>query len=149
MPSAPPRCAWSIPNDAPPIGTSRARAVRLPAAGGRGDRLHDRWAARASNRDCQPRAPAWKDGNTMSSNRLWILGASDPEMAAIEGLLRECGERVVYAADERGVRVHPGNAYRIAPLSGDLPWGGDIYLVECDVASPWPSDADGDPMLYR
>lgn len=85
----------------------------------------------------------------MSSNRLWILGASDPEMAAIEGLLRECGERVAYAADERGERVHPGNAYRMAPLSGDLPWGGDIYLVECDAASPWPSDADGDPMLYR
>lgn len=59
--------------------------------------------------------------------RLWILGASDPELEAIEGILAERGEVIAYAtfvgrADEalmrivtggKGVsRVHPGNAYK-------------------------------------
>ncbi len=42
----------------------------------------------------------------MTESRLWILGASDPEMEAIENLLRECGEHVVYATDP----VHVGDA---------------------------------------
>lgn len=46
------------------------------------------------------------------TDRLWILGAPKPEMQAIETLLTECGERVAYALDERGERVHAGNAYR-------------------------------------
>lgn len=33
-----------------------------------------------------------------NQNRMWILGASDPEMRTIETLLIECGERVVYDA---------------------------------------------------
>ena len=33
----------------------------------------------------------------MSNNRVWFLGAPDPEMAAIEELLKECGEKVKYA----------------------------------------------------
>lgn len=32
-----------------------------------------------------------------TSSRVWLLGASDPEMEAIENLLRECGETVVPA----------------------------------------------------
>lgn len=36
------------------------------------------------------------------STRTWILGAADPEMQAIESLLRECGERV---ADMYGDRA--------------------------------------------
>lgn len=31
------------------------------------------------------------------NSRIWILGAADPEMNAIDALLRECGERVAYA----------------------------------------------------
>src|SRR5690606_10966259 len=56
----------------------------------------------------------WRDGRrvTMNKSRLWILGAPDPEMEAIENLLRECGEHVVYATDP----VHVGDAT-------------DIYLV--------------------
>lgn len=84
----------------------------------------------------------------MSAPRLWILGASDPEMAAIEGLLRECGERYgvnphfAYAyAQHGGARVSPGNAYRASshryavdcgPAGQDETW----YLVECDVPVP-------------
>lgn len=68
-------------------------------------------------------------------NRIWILGASDPEMTAIESLLRQCGERVVYAESAPGVRVHSGNSYRAlwpSELGGGLS-DTDLYLVECAV----------------
>lgn len=71
------------------------------------------------------------------NNRLWVLGAADPEMAAIEKLLSECGERVVYAADASYRRVHPGNAYTtysLLGLDGGRPSTGGatrVYLVEC------------------
>lgn len=65
----------------------------------------------------------------MRSNRVWILGASDPEMELIERLLRKCGESVVYATDENGRRVHPGNAYR-CPVP-EVPEGATVYAVEC------------------
>ena len=61
----------------------------------------------------------------MTANRLWILGASDPEMAAIETLVRGCGEQVAYAAcaSPAVVRVGPGNASRATHLitTGDWP----------------------------
>ena len=76
--------------------------------------------------------------------RLWILGAPDPEMAAIETLLREeCGEYVVYAtlAHEPTRRVRPAEAYRddltVAPSESGPAWPGadpitvTIYTVEC------------------
>lgn len=75
--------------------------------------------------------------------RIWILGASDPEMVAIEQLLAECGERVLFAT-VAGVRVHPGNAYRADGLSGVSPGqealalsGADVAIVECGVPTPW------------
>lgn len=57
--------------------------------------------------------------------RLWILGASDPEMEAIEALLRECGEQVTYAT-VGGRRVDAGSAYRADPVPGATNW------VECE-----------------
>lgn len=48
----------------------------------------------------------------MTENRLWILGADDHEMSAIEQLLLECGEQVAYAMYESSKRVHGGNAYK-------------------------------------
>jgi len=89
----------------------------------------------------------------MSESRIWILGSADPEMAAIESLLRECVERVEHAIERyacpecggrTGVddpcqycggsplerRVSPAGAYRGAraniPLDVDT-----VYLVEC------------------
>lgn len=62
-------------------------------------------------------------------HRLWVLGAPDPEMEAIEGLLRQCGEEIIYATDEGGRRVHPGNAYR-CPVP-EVPEGSTVYAVEC------------------
>lgn len=64
----------------------------------------------------------------MNTNRIWILGASDPEMSAIENLLRACGETVQYAEVD-GQRVHPGNAYR-CPVPA-VPEGATAYAVEC------------------
>lgn len=65
----------------------------------------------------------------MTDNRIWILGAPDPEMELIEKLLRECGEEYIYALDDRGERVHPGNAYR-CPVP-EVPEGSTVYAVEC------------------
>lgn len=74
---------------------------------------------------------------------LAILGASDPEMEAIETLLRECGVTVVCATHGGPVpsdsgpvaadppRVHPGNAYRAdVPLELSEQWDG-VIAVEC------------------
>lgn len=63
------------------------------------------------------------------NNRVWLLGAPDPEMELIERLLRGCGESIIYAADESGHRVHPGNAYR-CPIPV-IPEGMTAYAVEC------------------
>src|SRR5690606_1144896 len=65
----------------------------------------------------------------MRRNRIWVLGASDPEMELIEFILRKCGEEIIYAADESGLRVHPGNAYR-CPVP-EVPEGATVYAVEC------------------
>lgn len=78
--------------------------------------------------------------------RLWILGAPDPEMEAIETLLIECGECVAYAAlchaSDPPTRVRPGHRAETAipcPRSrmfkGDGGDGStiDLYLVECDL----------------
>lgn len=72
-------------------------------------------------------------------SRLFVLGADDPEMQAIERLLRKAGEAVAFAVGSDGKRVHPGNAYAAADLrwsndpadcSGPA-WGAVTHLVEC------------------
>lgn len=63
------------------------------------------------------------------TNRVWVLGAEDPEMTAIEPLLRECGEHIVYALDKHGERVTPATAYR-CPVP-EVPAGSTVYAVEC------------------
>ncbi|MGB8265220.1 MAG: hypothetical protein WCE44_02740 [Candidatus Velthaea sp.] len=83
-------------------------------------------------------------------NTTWILGAPDPEMQAIEAVLRAHGQRVEYAFDTNGKRVHPGSAYRTTASSGGAlrPDGGDVasgiveatvlgvvFLVECAPAA--------------
>lgn len=74
---------------------------------------------------------------TMNSNLLFVLGASDPEMQAIEKLLIDGGVSYCYAVGADGQRVHTGNAYKSADTrwpdaSGNGPaWGGITHLVEC------------------
>lgn len=57
---------------------------------------------------------------------MWMLGASDPEMAAIENLLLALDQSVVYARAQSGDRVWPGQAYSAADP------GYEVYAaVEC------------------
>lgn len=69
-------------------------------------------------------------------DRIWILGAADPEMQAIESLLRECGETVVYATID-GRRVSGGEAYR-AECPAELQGGnGESLTKVCRVECAW------------
>lgn len=67
---------------------------------------------------------------TMTVTRLWVLGASDPEMAEIESVLLARGERVVHAVDSCGGEVTPRTAYE-AYLPADACASADIHTVEC------------------
>ncbi len=67
-------------------------------------------------------------------SRLWVLGASDPEMASIEKLLADVGEQYIYATSG-GSRVHPGNAYRADEVESATHW------VECSPAGGHPAGA--------
>lgn len=86
----------------------------------------------------------------MSRPRLFTLGAPDPEMSAVENLLVHCGQSYIYAT-AGGVRVSPGTAYAADPVPADaVPWGGDLYLVECAPAGDtWPTDSHGAPVPVR
>ncbi|HEU0197537.1 MAG TPA: hypothetical protein VFQ88_10025 [Nevskiaceae bacterium] len=79
------------------------------------------------------------DPATSQSNALFVLGAADPEMNAIEALLESLAIPHMRAT-VRGKRVYPANAYRAtAPTVAleALARGGHVYLVECvDPAPP-------------
>jgi len=70
------------------------------------------------------------------TKRIWVLGASDPEMEAIEHLLRRAAERVVYATIA-GRRVRPAEAY-VDGLDAIESVDDVVVLVECvpPVAAP-------------
>lgn len=74
---------------------------------------------------------------------LLVLGAPDPEMAAIERLATAAGMQAAYAVGPDGQRVHPGNAYRAIGYTYPVDpkgvhhgpaWGSVTHLVECDTA---------------
>ncbi len=60
------------------------------------------------------------------AQKVWILGASDPEMEMIQRILLAVGETVVYAAVD-GQRVRPDSAYRADGPAVD----GPCVVVEC------------------
>lgn len=77
-------------------------------------------------------------------SRLWILGAADPEMEAIERLLTECGEATVYASPDGDRRVRPAEAcdpgLTVTPANGLWTGAPDgdptrttVYTVECAI----------------
>jgi len=83
---------------------------------------------------------------------LYILGAPDPEMAAIESLLTSAGQRIAYALDPEGKRVHPGNAYAaLMPIEVsrhlDDDGGHAVVLVECCDAAARGTKLD--PRIFR
>ncbi len=59
-----------------------------------------------------------------NTNTLFVLGAGDPEMEAIEAALKASEVSYVYATNNGG-RCHPGSAYRADPVDGATHW------VEC------------------
>ena len=84
-------------------------------------------------------------------SNFFILGAADPEMAAIESLLTASGQRFGHAS-LAGVRVHPGNAYKadgVLFFDGSAQAADDtLVFVECDlirIPSCWtPCESCGD-----
>jgi hypothetical protein len=69
------------------------------------------------------------------ATRVWVLGADDPEMAAIERLLLRSKERMEYAIDDFGKRVTPASAYKVEKISQDALGSQRIYFVECGLAA--------------
>lgn len=66
-------------------------------------------------------------------SRYWILGAADPEMAAIERLLDSVGERW-RRATSAGVRCSTRTAYSADPIEAlGVADADEIILVECDL----------------
>ncbi len=71
--------------------------------------------------------------------RAWILGAADPEMAAVEEALRAAGEIVRYATIA-GRRPRPDEAYTCAldaTAAAVALAGHPLYLVECIAVPLW------------
>lgn len=64
-----------------------------------------------------------------ATNRLWLLGPQSSEMAAIESLLQQLGEPVVYAADANGQRVLAGRGnYAVRYINPDAKSAGGSLL---------------------
>lgn len=83
------------------------------------------------------------------NNKYFILGAPDPEMVTIEGLLKEQGIAYGYAT-MRGRTVQAHEAYRADGVSTLIPAGSDIVFVECRVMGLHPAHIidhhnEGDP----
>ncbi len=60
--------------------------------------------------------------------QLFLLGADDPEMQAVERLLAQNGIPFAYAT-VGGVRATPGNSYRIDPVT--VPNECELVVIEC------------------
>lgn len=65
-------------------------------------------------------------------SRIFVLGAPDPEMDAIQTLLDEHGERFTFAM-VRAHRVYPGNAYAATRTRNKIEPGEQVITIECDV----------------
>src|SRR5690554_2562117 len=84
----------------------------------------------------------------MMTDRIWVLGAPDPEMEMIERLLVDAGEHVAAATVWRdGVRrrVTPAEAYAADVAIGEGLRGmrATAYMVECAPAVLVGSSVDG------
>ena len=85
------------------------------------------------------------------SNKDWIfvLGAEDPEMSAIQRVLTAVGITFVYATF-RGRRVSAVTAYKADGTTRPIPLGMQVAVVECSVAGTKPDmiidhHREGDP----
>lgn len=71
------------------------------------------------------------------NNKYFVLGAPDPEMVTIEGMLKERGIAYGYAT-LRGRTVQAHEAYRADGTTSLIPSGSDIVFVECRVMGLHP-----------
>jgi hypothetical protein len=83
------------------------------------------------------------------NNKYFVLGAPDPEMLTIEGLLKERGIAYGYAT-LRGRSVQAHEAYRADGTTSLIPAGAEIVFVECEVLGLHPvfivdHHREGDP----
>lgn len=67
-------------------------------------------------------------------NYLFVLGADDPEMSAIESLLHESGQQFTYARGPSGPRVIPPTTYQ-AVMPDQVDGITDVVFIECDIAT--------------
>ena len=84
------------------------------------------------------------------TDRIWVLGASDPEMERIERLLRECGEPVLARANGT---IHIGDATTVYTVDCDPPLAvGDgwddpgAYYRPIQIGERWYPRAEADYM---
>lgn len=81
---------------------------------------------------------------------LFVLGAGDPEMSAIEKICKNKNHTTLHATAQ-GRRVHPGNAYKADPITIENRAKYIVIWVECRSASLQSNDiiidhhALGDP----
>ena len=77
--------------------------------------------------------------------RIFLLGAKDPEMDAIEKILQENGQKYIYASID-GERCHPGNSYvsdhfytdnNSYLASNDLGKYNSIVYIECNTVKEY------------
>lgn len=72
------------------------------------------------------------------NTRLFVLGASDPEMQRIETVLSEEGEDYVWAKTRSGTRVTSSEAYAVdGTISDDIPSDYDTYIVVETFGPAW------------
>lgn len=62
--------------------------------------------------------------------KTFLIGAKDPEMDVIEGILMAMEYNYIYAKED-GIRVHPTNAYKANEIDTHL---NNIIFIECDVS---------------
>lgn len=70
-------------------------------------------------------------GKYAKRSKFYVLGAPDPEMSAIDAILRRCCVPFAYATDGNGRRVHTGNAYSYDSTSRPVNPFENIVYVEC------------------
>lgn len=73
-----------------------------------------------------------------ADTHVFVLGAADPEMSAIEDVLNAYGLTVLDALDTQLNRVRPSNAYRALPPDPVFVAGRQLVRVEC----AWPGSDD-------
>lgn len=87
-----------------------------------------------------------------SDKALFVLGASDPEMAEIEAVVLAAGHHVAYAMtgpDGDRQRVHPGNAYNPEWISNPGERNNAVYLVEAGFPPSYFEKLEAGPRLRR